>query len=103
MTVIRSRANPDVQRVAAALAGRTPDQLVLEGDRLVEEARAAGLDLELVLVGADRPERAAELEAAGHPVRRVDPRLLDRVSGLTTSPGVLALCARPSEIGRAHV
>jgi len=95
--VIRSKANQELKRVGAALAGRERDLLVLEGDRLVDEARTAGLVLELVLVSEAREERAVELERAGLPVRRVDPALMDRVSALVTSPGVLALGRRTDE------
>lgn len=91
-SVIRSKANQDLKRVGAVLAGRERDALVLEGDRLVDEARVAGLEFELVLVSEAREERARELADAGLPVRLVDALLMDRVSALVTSPGVLALC-----------
>ena len=100
LQVIRSKSNQELKRVGAALAGRDRDLLVLEGDRLVDEARDAGLELELVMVSEARLDRAHELEAAGLPVRLVDAELMNRVSDLVTSPGVLAL-ARPSAEGGA--
>ena len=78
--------------MGAVVAGKERDVLLLEGDRLVDEARTAGLEFELVLVSEAREERALDLEQAGLPVRRVDAELMDRVSALVTSPGVLALC-----------
>lgn len=92
---IRSRANPLVKRVGAALTGREPGTLVLEGDRLVDDALGAGWELELALVADDRPERASELAARGVPVHVVERELLQRVGGLKSSPGLLALCGRP--------
>jgi TrmH family RNA methyltransferase len=93
--VIRSRDNPVLKRAGAVQAGRASDAILLEGERLVDEARAAGMAFESVLVSEEREDLARELEAAGLPVRRAEARLLARVSDLVTSPGVLALCAPP--------
>ena len=93
--VIRSRDNPALKRAGAVQAGRDADAILIEGERLVAEARAAGLAFETVLVAEERAELALELEAAGLPVRRVEERLLARVSDLVSSPGVLAVCATP--------
>jgi TrmH family RNA methyltransferase len=94
-SVIRSRANAELKRVGAVRAGREPGVMLLEGDRLVDEALAAGLTLEALLVAEGRLARAAELEASGARVSLVADELLDRVSALVSSPGVLALCASP--------
>jgi len=101
---LRSAANPKVQRVRAALKGREPGVVVLEGDRLVDEALGHGLAVELLFVADDRPERRAELEAAGHEPVVVDATLLDRIGSLKHGPGILALAAEPptrpaSELG----
>jgi len=69
--------------------------LVLEGARLVDEARVRGLVPEVVLVSDRRDERAAELAGAGLAVRRVADSLLASVSGLRTAPGELALVPEP--------
>lgn len=69
--------------------------LVLEGVRLVDEARVRGLVPEVVLVSDRRDERATELAAAGLAVRRVADSLLASVSGLRTAPGELALVPEP--------
>ncbi|MBK7878469.1 MAG: RNA methyltransferase [Planctomycetes bacterium] len=111
---IRSRENALLKRVGAALAGKEPGTLVLEGDRLVDDALAAGLALEVVLVSDARPERAAELErahlgagkarpGAGMELRLVDADLLARASRLKTPPGILALCAVPPAIEAARI
>jgi TrmH family RNA methyltransferase len=97
-TVIRSRSNPLVKRVGAALAGKLDGVLVLEGERLVDDALRAGLPLELVLVSEARPALVRTL-AEQVPLRVVDDELLQRVSLLRTSPGVLALAARPRAPG----
>jgi TrmH family RNA methyltransferase len=93
--VIRSRANADLKRVGAVREGRSPGLLLLEGERLVEEALERGLELELLLVGEGRLTLAARFEARGQRVRLIADELLDRASALTTSPGILALCAVP--------
>jgi len=95
--VIESKANPLLKRAGAVAAGRDRDCILLEGERLVADALAAGWRLELLLVDADRggdPERfAGEVDDR----RVVADGLLDRVSALKTSPGVLALAPPPTE------
>ena len=100
-TTIRSRSNPLLKRIGAIQAGREPATLVLEGDRLIDDARAAGHALEIVLVDESRPARAAELERARVPSRLVEAGLLQRVSALKTSPGILALCPTPAPVDLA--
>jgi len=95
-TTIRSRSNPLLKRVGAVLAGKDERALVLEGERLIDDALAAGLALEVVLVDEDRSERADALRARTSEVRLVAAGLLARASALETSPGVLALCPRPA-------
>lgn len=95
---IRSRSNPLLKRVGAVLAGKDRSSIVLEGDRLVEEAARCGLVLEAVFVAEDREERFAELIDGGEvSVRLVESRLLEKISALDTSPGILALAAHPPE------
>jgi TrmH family RNA methyltransferase len=95
--VIRSRANTDIQRVGAAIAGRERGVLALEGERLIEDALRAKVEFELVLIAERLVERAEEFERRGLAVRVVDDDLLQRVSSLTKSPGLLALCRAPRE------
>jgi len=95
--IIRSRSNTLLKRVGAVLAGKERDSIVLEGDRLVNEAMRVGWELEALLIAANRLERAAELASAGIALRLVEPGLLDRISALETSPGILALAAHPPQ------
>jgi RNA methyltransferase, TrmH family len=98
---IRSRSNSLLKRAGAVLAGKERASIVLEGDRLVDEALRAGLELEFLLIADDRPERIAELAEtlAGRPaaivLRLVESGLLSRVSALDTSPGILAVGPLP--------
>jgi TrmH family RNA methyltransferase len=71
---------------------------VLEGDRLVDDALGAGWKLEVALVADDRGERARELTSRGVNVRLVERELLDRVSALKTSPGILAIAPKPQAV-----
>jgi TrmH family RNA methyltransferase len=92
---IRSSANPLLKRVRALAAGRGEGELLLEGDRLVDDALKAGFELEVVLVSAEREERLAELAGRGLLVRAVGRELLASVSALENSPGCLALARAP--------
>jgi len=94
--VIRSAQNPHVQRVRAALAGKEPGTLVLQGDRLIDDAIGAGVPLDLVLVADDRVDRAQELDRDGRQPHLVERDLLGRVTSLTTSPGIVALAPAPA-------
>lgn len=98
---IRSRANPLLKRVGALLAGKERDALVLEGDRLVHDALGAGLRPELVLLSEERLDEADRFAARAGAVRLVEPELLARVSGLKSSPGILAVCPLPAPLGEA--
>lgn len=91
-TPIRSRENPLLKRAAAVLAGREKGWLVLEGERLVEDAQRAGHLLDTVLVAEDRRELLARYPRA----RVVDSALLARISSLESSPGILALGPQPA-------
>lgn len=95
---IRSRENPVLKRFGAVLAGKDRSKLALEGDRLIDDALAAGWELDAVLVASDREARATELESRGAIVRRVEAHLLERLSRLRTPPGIGALCSPPKEI-----
>ena len=64
MEPIRSAANTQVKRVRAVRSGKLPGLLLLEGPRLVADALASGLVLELLLVSTDKPELAEALAAA---------------------------------------
>jgi TrmH family RNA methyltransferase len=85
-----------VQRARAVLAGREPAAIALQGDRLVDDAHAAGARVEVALVAHDRLERARELAERGVDVRLVEADLLARTSTLASSPGVLAIAAAPA-------
>ncbi len=90
---IVSRANPLLKRARAVRAGREPGIGLLEGRRLIEDAVAAGVELEALLCDAE--ERLSD-ELAGHPrLRRTARGLLDGVGELKTSPGLLALARLP--------
>lgn len=102
-STIRSRENPLLKRAGAVLAGKEPGTLVLEGDRLVDDALAAGLEPEVVFVAETRAERASELERRGVRVRRVADELLARTSKLHSPPGILALCAAPRDVNVAKL
>jgi TrmH family RNA methyltransferase len=102
--VIRSRSNPLVQRLRAlkerghrAGAGLT----LLEGARLLEEALGAGVEVTeaaaSIRFGVNPREARLidELTARRVTLRRLDVRVMEALSELETSPGILALARRP--------
>jgi TrmH family RNA methyltransferase len=95
LETIRSAAHPLVKRLRAAAAGRQIGVILLEGDRLVDEAQRRQLALEVVLVSDRRADRAAELLEAGLPVRVVLDAVLAAASPLKSPPGCLALAPEP--------
>ena len=97
--VVRSAQHPLLKRMGAILAGKERGACVLEGDRLIEDARASGTELEALLVSTEREERARELERAGLAVTRISADLLDRRSALKTSPGIAAIARAPEFAG----
>lgn len=104
MEAIRSAANPLIRRVRAVGAGRAQGVLLLEGERLVEEALRQGLRAELILIASDKAElsgRADELQRAGQPVRLASAELLARCGTLSSPPGILALFPAPAPIDLA--
>ncbi len=95
MDAIRSPSNPLVKRVRAARRGREPGLVLLEGERLCEEALAQGLVPRVLLVGERRPERAALLVARGLDARLVADELLAGLGSLKSAPDVLGLFDAP--------
>jgi TrmH family RNA methyltransferase len=100
--VVRSRANPLYKRLLE-LKERSGDDLVLvEGVRLLEEAREAGVPVREVAASPRARDSArgrallADLEARGAPIRLLEDRLLSSISEVETSQGILALVERPS-------
>ena len=92
---IRSRQNALLKRVRAVASGKERGVLLLEGERLVLDAVAAGAALEAVLAEEDH-ELPAEL--AGAPVRRVQAGLLQGLGTLHTEPSVVALAQPPAAV-----
>lgn len=96
LEVVRSAQNPLVQRARAVLAGKESTSIALQGDRLVDDAIAARVPIEVVLLAHDRADRARELSSANVDIRFVDADLLARVSTLSSSPGIVALAPTPT-------
>ncbi len=98
--VVKSRQHPLVKRLRA-LRERKGALMLLEGVKLVEEARAAGVALREVAASprAERQERGRALlralEADGRRVCWLDEGIFAGLSELETSQGVLALAERP--------
>ena len=94
--VIESRTNPLLKHAGAVAAGREKGAVLLEGERLVTDALAAGWQLELLLVDEERGGDPERFVGAVGECRVVAGGLLDRVSALKAAPGVLAVASAPA-------
>ena len=101
MPSITSRRHPLVLTCREARAGGDDQPLLLDGWHLLIEARAAGLTLDAVALGVDPPGAAEHalieaLAAAGTQVETVTADVLQAMSPVRTSSGVVALAGRPA-------
>jgi TrmH family RNA methyltransferase len=101
--VIRSRSNPLFKRLKELKAhGARMPLALIEGVRLLEDARAAGAVIREV-AASPRIQRSPsgrallrDLSRQGLAPRWMDDALLSSISELDTSPGILALAERPA-------
>src|SRR5262249_17695319 len=99
---ITSRQNPLVARFRDAARGDAGDVLLLDGAHLVADALAAQLRIDLAAVTPASRERtdvqqiASALADAGVSVATVAQPVMDAVSPVRSSSGIVALAARPS-------
>jgi RNA methyltransferase, TrmH family len=100
--LIRSRSNPAVRRLRTLKEGGEREGLaLLEGPKLIEEAAVSGVPIVEVaasprLARGTRGQRLLrELQARGTPVRWLHDEVLDSLSEVEVSQGVLALARRP--------
>ena len=92
---IRSRANPIFKTMGGILAGKNREVILLEGERLIEDAIRAQREVEAVYLSTERRELARRLEKLGPAVFLVEARLFRELSALKNSPGVVAICRMP--------
>lgn len=95
--IIRSAANSALKLVRLVASGRERSLILLEGERLIDDAHRAGVAITSLFVDVDRPELYARWQSAGLAPRLVARGLLDRVGTLAQSPGCLALARVPAE------
>lgn len=98
---LSSPKNPLVQRVKDAGSGDRPDEMVVEGARVVAEALDARCEI-LVAVIAERFASTeagsglrTRLESSAHQLAIAQDAVFERMSSLTTPQGVLALVHTP--------
>jgi TrmH family RNA methyltransferase len=96
-----SARNPRVARARQLVRDRrrrrAEGRYVVEGPRLIAEALAAGVELEVALVEARAvPGLAASLDAAGVAWDVVADGVLDRVGDARTSQGAIAVATAPA-------
>ncbi len=91
--VVRSAKNARIQELRSVLAGRVPGRIALEGERLIADAVRAGVRLETLFLAEGLETPLAD--AAQH-VIRATVAVLQGVSRLETSPGLIALADTPA-------
>jgi TrmH family RNA methyltransferase len=100
--VIRSRANPLFKQLLQLKDRGADDLALVEGVRLLEEARRAGVVLREAAASTrvqQSPRGRALLQGLidnGVPVRFLEDRLLEAISEMEASQGILALAERPA-------
>ncbi len=101
MPTITSRQNPIVARYRAVSRGDETDRMLIDGVHLVGEALAAGIALAetaVTVAAAESPAFSnvlAGLDRAGIEVVTVSPAVMDALSPVRTSSGLVALAQRP--------
>jgi len=98
---ITSRANPIVARYRAAARGAAGDSVLLDGAHLVADALGAGIAVHhlaatpAALARAEVSPLVAAAARAGAEVASVSENVMDALSPVRASSGVVALAARP--------
>jgi len=95
--VIRSASNAALQRVRRVASGKEKSLILLEGERLIDEAHRAHFEIESLFVDEDRSDLNSRWRSAGLLPRTVARGLLGKLSTLAQSPGCLALARVPTE------
>ncbi|MEO0650137.1 MAG: TrmH family RNA methyltransferase [Planctomycetota bacterium] len=90
---LRSRSNPLVKRFRAVRAGKVEGRVLLEGERLIEDAIASGYELEAVLVDA---KLAPPIDPDPHGTHRLATRdVIGACSDLSSPPNAIAIGVAP--------
>jgi TrmH family RNA methyltransferase len=87
-----SPRHPFVRRCREVAADRARgDVVLLDGEHLVADALAAGVELEGVLTDGRAPEVVARAEARGVAIHRASPSVLEAASPVRSPSGIVAL------------
>jgi TrmH family RNA methyltransferase len=92
---IRSRSNPIWKKIGGILAGKDKQSILLEGERLIEDAVRARRAVDGVYFSTERRVLGKKFDALGCAVYPVDPKLFRELSALKNSPGIVGLCKMP--------
>lgn len=102
MQHITSRQNAVVKEYREAARGDSPSTMLLDGPHLIGEALEAGIRLQHLIVGADVLERPEVVHLLAHTgaehvvVASASASVMDAVSPVQTSSGMVALASRPA-------
>lgn len=92
---ISARQNPDLKRFLAARSRKDRTSLLIEGPKMLDEARASNLRIEIIAVDESAVGLPDFTGGAACPVLHVTRSLMRALSDVETSQGVVALARRP--------
>lgn len=93
---ISARHNPDFKRFLAVRSRKDRDFVLLEGPKMLAEARESKLRIEILAIDGSKAARDLERETRGPcAVLHVTPALMREISDVETSQGIVALARRP--------
>ena len=104
MPIITSRHNAIVARYRAASRGESSDTMLVDGAHLVADALAAGIPIReaAVTTAHERDPLVDALRASGVDVAAVSPPVMNAISPVRTSSGIVALVRRPPAEARVY-
>jgi len=103
MEIITSRKNPYIKELAALKKNKSSDMVLIEGHKLIFEARESGIAPKVILVSDSYKGDISNLCANDTRVIQVNDEIIDLLSSTNTPQGIIALIKRREKIDIAEV
>ena len=99
MRILESSSNPRIQKVKKTLSRKNPDEFVIEGSKLFEEALQSGMQFEEAYfteeAAARYPDIVRNLQTRDVSLNRISARIAKQISDVETPPGLIAILKKP--------